>query len=380
MPRVSPRGDQVAFREDGIHIVDRAGKKRTLSADWGFGAGLAWSPKGDEVWFSASRAGITQLSLYAVTLSGQLRVVARFPLWFHLQDVSRDGRILASLAQVRNVLSGLAPGETQERELSWLDFPLPADLSADGRLLLFSELGQGAGPQGAVYLRKTDGSSPAVKLGEGMAISLSGDSKWALARPFRAWAPSSELTLLPTGPGEPKVVKLEGIEGGGPAPAHLLPDGKRILVQAREPGGPWRAYVVDVAGGRPRPLTPEGVEPVSLSPDGRLVAAWNPDGKVILYPVDGGDPRPLPGPPERHWIGPWSGDGRFLFVAEWKGVDITIFRRDLATGRRERWREITQGDPAGILAMELRLGSDGRSYALKFHRQLSDLFLIEGLR
>jgi hypothetical protein len=33
----------------------------------------------------------------------------------------------------------------------------------------------------------------------------------------------------------------------------------------------------------------------SISPDGTTVAATGPDGKLALYPVDGGDARPVPG-------------------------------------------------------------------------------------
>ncbi len=93
---------------------------------------------------------------------------------------------------------GLAPGEIKERDLSWLDWSTPNDLTADGKTVLFSESGEGGGPKYAVYLRKTDGS-PAIRLSDGAGMALSPDGKWALARSNTTPAP---LVLLPTGVGE----------------------------------------------------------------------------------------------------------------------------------------------------------------------------------
>ena len=76
--RISPKGDLVAFldhpqhRDDGgsVAVVDMAGKKNTLSGGWDSIQGLAWSPSGDEIWFTATRTGGDR-SLYAVDLSGK---------------------------------------------------------------------------------------------------------------------------------------------------------------------------------------------------------------------------------------------------------------------------------------------------------------------
>src|SRR5438445_494758 len=76
---------------------------------------------------------------------------------------------------------GLAPGETKERDLSWLDVTYTRGMSDDGRTVLLGEGGFGGGANGSIYLRKTDGS-PAIRLGDGYPISLSPDGKWALTR------------------------------------------------------------------------------------------------------------------------------------------------------------------------------------------------------
>ena len=130
--RVGPKGDLLAFvdhpqpRDDGgsVAVVDLAGKKKTLSEGWDSIQGLAWSPKGDEVWFSATRTGGDR-SLFAVSLSGNVRLLARVPGELTLLDVSRDGTVLLTRGNDRAGMIGLAPGETKERDLSWLDWSRP---------------------------------------------------------------------------------------------------------------------------------------------------------------------------------------------------------------------------------------------------------------
>src|SRR5437016_11820963 len=95
----------------------------------------------------------------------------------------------------------MAPGESKERDLSWLDFSVPVDLSSDGKILLFIESGEGGGPHYTDFIRETNGS-PAVRLGEGFALALSPDGKWALART----PDSNDLALLPTGVGSTKSI------------------------------------------------------------------------------------------------------------------------------------------------------------------------------
>ena len=64
-PRVSPKGDLVAFldhpgRIDNrgtVAVIDRAGRKRTLTEEWAAEQGLAWHPTRNEIWFGAAPAG-----------------------------------------------------------------------------------------------------------------------------------------------------------------------------------------------------------------------------------------------------------------------------------------------------------------------------------
>jgi hypothetical protein len=68
-PRVSPGGDRVALivgqfggRGGDVVVVDRSGHRTVLSSGWMDVDGLAWSPDGREVWFTAggpARGGLT---------------------------------------------------------------------------------------------------------------------------------------------------------------------------------------------------------------------------------------------------------------------------------------------------------------------------------
>ena len=73
-----------------------------------------------------------------------------------------------------------------------------AELSADGKVLLFDEEGVGGGGNYSVYLRKTAEDS-AVRLGDGESVTLSPDGKWVLALTMSSPA---QLILLPSGAGD----------------------------------------------------------------------------------------------------------------------------------------------------------------------------------
>ena len=382
-PRVSPRGDLVAFLEHPIRgddagsvvVVDRAGRKRTLSADWTSAQGLAWRPDGVEVWFTAASMG-TSRSLNAVDLSGRRRLVARIPGELTLHDISREGRVLLAHESSRQGILGLSSGEDRERDLSWHDWSRPVDVSADGTTLLFDETGEGGGASAAVYLRKID-DSPAVRLGDGHALALSPDEKWALATP-RA-APAS-LVLLPTGPGQPRAIRTGRFESI--LRAAWFPDGENLLLAASEPGHAVRLYVQPAAGGEPRAITPPGIGPdCAISPDGGRVAATGADRRLFVFDAAGGSGEPVRGalPGDRPIR--FAPDGRALWVMSGEeSPKAAIHRLELSSGRREPWRELSAPDQVGVNGIpRVFLSADGRSYVYTYVRLLDELYLVDGL-
>ena len=380
-PRVSPRGDLVAFVEHPLRgdfrgslaVVDLKGGKRRLSEDFASIATAAWSPRGDEIWFSAAAAN-EGMAIRAVDLSGRRRIIAKGPGNQVIEDVSADGRVLLSNWTSRNVLMALMPGDTRERDLSWLDGSRPFALSDDGRTLLFTETGEGAGSlANTVWKRQTDGS-PAVRLGEGMGTGLSPDGQWVLA--VRLHPRPAQLVLIPTGPGEERILTRDQINHRTGA---WFPDGRRVLFVGDEPGKGPRLYVQEIDGGAPRAISGEFTKGTmwmtwrAVSPDGRLVVFF--DGGYRLYPVDGGPPRPIPELVADEIPVGWDSDGHALYVRG-PQAPIKIFRLDVTTGRRQLWKETAAPDPWAQVVMT----PDGRSYAYSYVNRSSDLYLVEGLR
>jgi hypothetical protein len=112
-PRVSPKGDRVAFRtaEGGrceVRVVDLSGKAIPWPPPSARSA--AWSPS---VRKSGSRNGRSSARLPSAGSSALMRAPAN--------DVSADGRALVTTAQLYNGLIFAGPGDTKERDLAWFE-------------------------------------------------------------------------------------------------------------------------------------------------------------------------------------------------------------------------------------------------------------------
>jgi len=390
-PRVSPKGDEIAFidhqvqGDDGgsVVTVDVSGRKQTLGGAWFTIQGLAWAPDGNEVWFTAGRTG-TDRSLYAITLDGRQRILARLPGTLMLFDIAKDGRVLLARANRRREVVGVGATGGKEQELSWMDYTYPADLARAGNTLLFDEEGGGgaldysksSGLAYAVYSRGTDGS-PAVLLGEGSAQSLSPDGTWAAVI---TQAYPSQLKLLPTGAGQAKDLTHDELNHNS---ARWFPDGKKLVFSADQPGQGMKLFVMDMESGASRAVTGEGVDGTSfaLSPDGGTIAAVGPDQSGYLYSVAGGEPRKIEGfrPGEQPII--WSVDGRSLYVYQPGAPPARVDRLDVKTGQRTLWKQLTPSDPAGVQNIgPVLLTPDGKMCVYGYQRLLADLYLVEGLK
>ena len=288
--------------------------------------------------------------------------------------------MLAAHHTTVQILNGLAAGEEKERDLSWLDGSVPADLSGDGKTLAFTETAEGSGGTPTVYLRRTDGS-PALRLGEGVAIALSPDAKTVLAWVRSADGKEQHLVLLPTGPGETRTLKTDGLEKFGGGGWH--PDGKRIVFTANEKGHGSRIYIQDIERGAARPITPEQtvIRPATnpVSPDGKIVLGIQSAGRGFLYAVDGGEALPVSGLEPADIPVQWSSDGRFLYVHKRGGVPNKAWLLDPSSGARRPWRDISAPEWVSSVP-RLLITPDGRSYVYGTQRVLSELYLIEGLR
>jgi eukaryotic-like serine/threonine-protein kinase len=378
--RVSRDGKWVAFAEQPVRgdgrgwmvVLDATGRIAARTAEWNYLMGAAWSADGSELWFCCSRDAASS-DLRAITPEGRQRVVARFAGLATLGDVGQNGQALLLRRNDAVGIRGQRSPTDEERELGWFDQSYIADISVDGQWLLFQETGIFGGPFYAVCLRGMDGSSP-VRLGEGSACSLSPDGRWALAIHF---GPPHRLLLLPTGSGDSTSLPRGNIDKY--YDARWLPDGSSIVISASEAGHAQRTYIQDLQGGRPRPLTPEGLAGTRPSPDGRFVAAVSGDQHLYACPTNGGEPKVVAELLNNEQPLQWTPDGRFLYVG--RATDsLDVSQIELASGKRKPWRKFTLPDPAGGWYVGIVLTPDGRSYAYTYARNLDDLYLVDGLK
>lgn len=384
--RVSPKGDRVAFLEaapgpetysSNVTVVDLKKNKRVLSSGWSVAVGVAWTPLGDEIWFTASETG-NNTALQAVTLDGKQRTLWRSPSPLLLQDISRDGRVLITQHNWRWLLMCLPPGETKERDLSWFDVTNVVDLSDDGSLILFDESGAAAENADLVYVRKTDGS-PAAQIGKGQALAFSPDGKWVLM--VQSGSTPPQFVLVPTGAGEGRQLTNDAINHRD---ARWFPDGKRILFLGNERGHDARLFVQNVDGRAALAITPDGTRSMGeISPDGKSVAAIAPDHRLMLYPLDGNQqPRPVSGSTESDRLIGWHNDGHSLYIYRRGELPAKIYRLNVESGQRELWKELTPADLTGVAnsSPHIVITPDGKSYAYSYYRNLSQLYSVEGLK
>jgi dipeptidyl aminopeptidase/acylaminoacyl peptidase len=310
--------------------------------------------------------------------------VTRVPGSLVVFDIWRDGRVLLARADRRREVMAMGDGATKERDLSWLDYSYPADLSADGKMLLFDEEGIGGGVQYgdvqdltyAVYIRNTDGT-PAIRLGEGGATALSPDQKWVIIATPNSPA---QLRLLPTGAGETQTLTSDSINHQW---ARWFPDGKRFVFAGNETAHGVRLYTQDLSQGKPKAISPEGVDAqaFAVSPDGQAVVGIGPDQKGYLFSPSGGDPRIVNGMEAGDIPITWSQDAHFIYLFRTGEVPAKVYRLELATGKRTVWKQIAPLDPTGVSTIgPILMTPDGKTYVYGFHRTLGDLYLVEGLK
>ncbi len=391
--RVSPDGNRVAYvsffrgRALELHVVDRDGKEQSLGAISGQTSSnlafpLCWSPKGDELWFRSYDANDTQ-TIYAVDMHGRRRVVANLPGSVELFDLARDGRALVGVGATRWGILGVAPGETQERDLSCLDGGILMGISSDGRLIVCTVTGAGAGPKGSIYVRNTDGSPP-VRLGDGTAYTISPDGKWV-----SGYIPSDDglrrFVLFPTGPGEEVAIDVPGV-----SPAAIfgwLAGDQRYLVAGRQPDKKFQCFAWDRKRGTVQPVCPEGTPDridISASPDGTKVLNAGVDGNGwFVYPADGSPPQEVKGIGDDETPAGWRADSRSLYVRPKRVGDgaTPIAIVDITSGKRTPWKEIHPSQRIDFpYDLHLHITPDGRAYAYNFSLQISDLYLATGLR
>ena len=376
--------------EGMVTVVDRSGRTTTLSRNW-TGLGLAWTPSGEEIWFTASHGGVADPTsttnesrngapwLQAVSLSGVERTVHRAPDWLVLHDIAPDGRVLLSRNSVRIAMACQPSGEASERDLSWLTASLPNGISSDGETVVFHDVLIGRTPSGnpTIFRRGLDGSA-AIALGEGFSRALSPDKRWVLAQ-LR-----DDLILLPMGAGS-KVTLPKGNLRQTAGGAWL--DARRIVFLGLADDNRPRGYVQEIPDGAPRAITPADVvlaQRGAVRDEASVLARFQ--GQWNLYPIAGGNPTPVRALTSGDIPVQWSDDGRFIYTMETVAPpglpSRDVFRVELSTGRKTHWKTLGPRDPVGVeaTANNITIAPNGQSYCYSYLRRLGDLFIATGLQ
>jgi Tol biopolymer transport system component len=381
-PKISPDGKWVAFSDHQnpmgddqgtIAVIGPDGKEKILSSGWISIEGIAWSPSGDEIWFSSAKTGSAE-NLRGVTLSGKLRDITNVPGGMWLQDL-RNGVTLAVANQVRLSIRGVAHQSADEVDLGWFGWSGLGDISRDGKFVLFEEEGEGGGPNYTVFLRNMDGSPP-VRIGEGRAEAISPDNKWVITQPMQ----QGSLMVVPTGAGQARALTHDNVRY---TTLRYLPDGKQLLAAGIEPGHGARDYLIDVNTGDSKPITPEGTTGVNPSPDGKVTLAIGPDGKYGLWPLDGSGLRPIPGLQPGFVPVGWTPDGSSVYLFQRGGISRLrkIFRLNLASGKTEPWKTLGEAISTGVTNVGgASFAKDTDAYAYSYSQDLSQAYLVRGLK
>ena len=379
--RFSHDGRYIAFFEHpyrwddrgGIAVVEVATKKRRDLAGGYWGEqGIAWTPGDREILYSAGK-NYDSFMVLGVNLEGNRRVALDAAGGMVIHDVAPDGHWLASRddlgkdARLRQGSAGV------DRDISWLDQSDPSGISADGKMVLFSEESGVMGDHYAVCLRHME-SFGVVRLGEGGAGDLSPDGKWAIGV-----VPSSpsEIRLYPTGAGQPRKLDVGNLTGF--SSARFFPDGRRLAVAASELGAPSRCYVIGIDGGKPLLVSPVVCDDVFVSPDGAAIASQARGGALHLFPAAGGEVREVGGTHEDDLLAGWTRDGQALLVHGLSKVPAQLDRIEITTGERRSITTFGPPDLEGVL--QLRAGvirDDGEVILYSVRRHRSTLFEITG--
>ena len=375
--RFSPKGDQIAFMDHPLYgddrgtvaVIDLKGNKQTLSKEYTTEQGLAWTPDGKEIWYTAAGKG-----LFAVKPGKAPRLVYASLQPMVLQDISANGSVLLTRHDpASEVVSGTVGG-SEGKNLTTYRWSVAGGISEDGKLAVLDEFNAGDALNYDIFVRATDGS-PGTRLGPGAATDLSRDGKWVLG--FLPTKPD-RLIVVPTGVGETKTLASIGMTY---QTAQWFPDNQRALIVASKAGREVRTYVQELQdGGRLVPVTPDGTTGELISGDGKSFLARDREGHWWIYDADGGNQREVHGIAAEESPIAWLNDAAVL-VWEHGDLPARVYRVDIGSGKRQLWRTFTPSRPAGVLTVRrIFVTRDGKHYLYETRRMMTDLFVLQGLK
>jgi hypothetical protein len=390
-PRFSPRGDRIAFLHHPLfyddmgepRVVDLAGQGKALGPAWPRVLGLAWAPDGSEVLFAAGR--VQRNVLVGVTEAGASRTLYVSPSDLRLEDVAADGSVLVTEQLERSELGVSVDGQPEQSTRTWANWTTFVASVGDDGSMVFSEsvpFNAGTGPRPTqpvwtLFLRP--GNPAAQVLGQGSALDLSPDRRWALILAVDRRG----LSALPTGPGQERQIDIQGMDV---AAARWLRGGERLVISARKPADPDYHLFINPEGSRT--FVQVADTPVNarrlfhLSPDNRWVATLDKDDHLLLLSTRDGTALRLPEAGPDALPRGWSADGH-LWVS--RGGDRTpvvarLLKVDVEHRRVVEERSVRPAEPSGAIYLrDLAISPDGRTVAYIYGRNVGYLYLLRGV-
>jgi len=382
-PAISPGGNEVAFVWDGeqqdnldvyVKLVGPGSPLRLTTSPAPEGS-PAWSPDGRQIAFRRNPAGSPGAVLVIPALGGAERTIAEGDFGAGIAWSGDGQSLIVSLREKPGVAAALYVLSLATGELRRLTDPpqgpgagdtWPA-LAPDGSLAFARRL---LGTSGEIYLlpldRQLRGSGPPRRLTFEDRISTqptwTADGKRVVfSTAAFAYAPASDLMVIPVSASGQKAERLPGGDGGDSpsvsrqgrlvftrrvrdenvwrlpllppsAPARFLfstrrdqdprfsADGTKIAFTSDRSGTP-EVWLCDADGTNQTQLTWLGAKATGgarLSPDGETVALLsNASGQMEVYlvPTRGGAPRRLTDNPAHDTAPTWSRDGRWIYFA-----------------------------------------------------------------
>jgi DNA-binding winged helix-turn-helix (wHTH) protein len=377
-PRVSPDGLSIGVVEHGLReddagyvvLIGRDGKSRRLSEGWASINGLAWSPKGDEIWFAAAKQGINR-ELYAVSLNGQVRHVAAMPAVLDLFDIASSGRVLIGRSTPRLSLYMGDLKSSTVKDISWLDWSRIAAVSANGDRVLFDESGEGGGELYTVYLyRRNAGTTERV--GPGRAMDLSQDGGWILVGDH---APSSRLKLVSANDATTKTICAPGFTYQN---ARFSCNSGEIVVQLSRGGNPDELYMQNVNTGALRRIgTIFNFNCISVSPGGVWAAGYISNKQVVVIDLRSGVKSVLDSPDPSTPAG-WASDDEMV-LASIHGKTRRLEKVNLETHQRQPLGELPSSVmPSSGGSLDLVVSADLKTFAFSRQDEAIGLFAVDG--
>ena len=109
--------------------------------------------------------------------------------------------------------------------------------------------------------------------------------------------------------------------------------------------------------------------------------ATGTDRRVAIYPIEPGEPRPVPGMEPDEIPIRWRVDGRSLLVYRPSTPPLRVDIIEVASGRRTLWKELWPPDPSGVEQIgPIQIAPDENSYVYSYRRALDDLYLATGMK